>query len=229
MRTQFNGYSVRNSPPGTENLLYERFCKPTPDFFPQCQDHGPDCREVSGLLREHEDAEKPGDRQAETECCAPPQFAHRAGCHLRGVQVRVRVRVLAEIQMCIADCGGNGRGSADFKPSGKDWVGLQELGADGGWDDDVLEKLTQVPQFAEAGSVFMRVSGRRTRFFCTTFARFRRRLPSGGRRGFGCAWAVPGRGGRAVRRRGARGARRFGSSVRFAFRPGVRGWRCPCF
>ena len=53
-------------PPGTENLLYERFCKPTPDFFPQCQDHGPDCREVSGLLREHEDAEKPGDRQAET-------------------------------------------------------------------------------------------------------------------------------------------------------------------
>ena len=147
------------SPPGTENLLYERFCKPTPDFFPQCQDHGPDCREVSGLLREHEDAEKPGDRQAETECCAPPQFAHRAGWHLRGVQVRVRVRGLAEIQMCIADCGGNGRGSADFEPSGKDWVGLQELGADGGWDDDVLEKLRQqviepcLQQCGDRGSV----------------------------------------------------------------------------
>ena len=77
-------------PRGTENLLDERVCKPTAYFFPQCQDHGPDGGEVSGLLREHEDADKPGDRQAETEYCAPPQFAHRAGWHLRGVQVRVR-------------------------------------------------------------------------------------------------------------------------------------------
>jgi hypothetical protein len=59
-----------------------------------------------------------------------------------------------------------------------------------------LENLaTQVPQFAEADFVFMRVPGRRRRFFCTTFARLRQSCPVAGRRGFGCAWGAPSRDG----------------------------------
>lgn len=45
--------------------------------------------------------------------------------------------------VCVADCGGDGRGSADFEPSGKGSMGLQEFRADGGRDDDAPEKLRQ--------------------------------------------------------------------------------------
>ena len=60
------------------------------------------------------------------------------------------------------------------------------------------EILTQVPQFIEAGSAFTLAGGWRRAFFCTTFARPRRRPRRrrawAWRGGSGCGGAVPGPG-----------------------------------
>ena len=50
---------------------------------------------------------------------------------------------LAEVRVVLPDCGGYGRGSTDLEPFGKARVGVQEFVANGGRDDDALEKLRQ--------------------------------------------------------------------------------------